>query len=169
VAQKWRALGPLVEELGAAVKGAAWKPVAEVAELRAANGAVRGGVADGRPRLETVQHACEAILMLSGTANGRLATEGFRALERTTGLRLADLSEPRAGDRISFHDAQVEPRTVLTSPEWSGIEAHGRRYSPFTMNVERGKPWHTLSGRMHFCSEAGACCGSVVRTPRRSR
>jgi nitrate reductase / nitrite oxidoreductase, alpha subunit len=150
VAQKWRALGPLAEQLGAAVKGASWTPVEEVAELRAANGAVRGGVADGRPRLETVQHACETILMLSGTTNGRLATEGFRSLERTVGLPLADLSEPRAGDRISFHEAQVQPRTVMTSPEWSGIEAHGRRYSPFTINVERDKPWHTLSGRMHF-------------------
>jgi len=88
--------------------------------------------------------------MLSGTTNGRIATEGFRALERTTGVPLADLSEPCAGDRISFRDAQVQPRTVLTSPEWSGIEAHGRRYSPFTINVEREKPWHTLSGRMHF-------------------
>jgi nitrate reductase alpha subunit len=153
VAQKWRALGPLAEQLGTAVKGASWKPVEEVEELRAANGAVHGGVADGRPRLETVQQACEAILMLSGTTNGRLATEGFRSLEATTGVELADLSEPRAGDRISFKDAQVQPRTVITSPEWSGIEAHGRRYSPFTINVERDKPWHTLSGRMHFYAD----------------
>jgi nitrate reductase alpha subunit len=150
VAQKWAALGPLAEQLGTAVKGASWKPVQEVEELRAANGTVRGGVADGRPRLETVQHACETILMFSGTTNGRIATEGFRSLEKTTGVPLADLSEPRVGDRISFHDAQVQPRTVMTSPEWSGIEAHGRRYSPFTINVEREKPWHTLSGRMHF-------------------
>ena len=39
---------------------------------------------------------------------------------------------------------------MITSPEWSGIEAHGRRYAPFTTNVEREKPWHTLSGRQHF-------------------
>ena len=52
--------------------------------------------------------------------------------------------------RITFADAQVQPRTVMTSPEWSGIEAHGRRYSPFTMNVECDKPWHTLSGRQHL-------------------
>ena len=39
---------------------------------------------------------------------------------------------------------------MLTSPEWSGIDEHGRRYSPFTINVERDKPWHTLSGRQHF-------------------
>lgn len=26
----------------------------------------------------------------------------------------------------------------------------GRRYAAFTINTERLKPWHTLSGRMHF-------------------
>ena len=150
VAAKLHALGPLVEELGSAVKGASWKPLEEVELLRAANGVVRGGPADGRPSLERVEHACEAILALSGTTNGRIAVEGFRALERRTGVQLADLAEPRGGDRITLADAQVQPRTVITSPEWSGIEAHGRRYSPFTMNVERDKPWHTLSGRQHL-------------------
>ena len=151
VAAKWAALGPLVETLGQQVKGVSWVADEEVAELRAKNGAVRGGgVADGRPSLERVEQACEAILALSGTTNGRLATEGFRSLERATGLELASLSSPRSGDRITFHDAQIQPREVITSPEWSGIEAHDRRYSPFTINVERDKPWHTLSGRMHF-------------------
>jgi nitrate reductase / nitrite oxidoreductase, alpha subunit len=150
VSAKWRALGPLVEELGTQVKGARWVADEEVAELRASNGAVRGGVADGRPSLERVEMACEAILALSGTTNGRLAVEGFRFLEKTAGVPLADLATAREGDRISFHDAQVQPRTVITSPEWSGIEAHGRRYAPFTMNVEREKPWHTLSGRMQL-------------------
>jgi len=150
VADKWKSLGPLVEQLGQQVKGASWVADEEVQELRSKNGAVRGGIADGRPSLDRVQDACEAILALSGTTNGRLATEGFRSLEGTTGLELADLSGTREGDRITFQDAQVQPRTVITSPEWSGIESHGRRYAPFTMNVERDKPWHTLSGRMHF-------------------
>ena len=39
---------------------------------------------------------------------------------------------------------------MITSPEWSGSETGGRRYAPFTINIERLKPWHTLSGRMHF-------------------
>ena len=76
VGERWAALGPLLEELGSQTKGAAWKPTEEVAELRAKNGAVRGGVADGRPSLERVEQACEAILALSGTCNGRLARRG---------------------------------------------------------------------------------------------
>jgi nitrate reductase alpha subunit len=97
-----------------------------------------------------VEHACEAILALSGTTNGRIAVEGFKALERRAGVPLASLAEARADERITFADAQVQPRTVMTSPEWSGIDEHGRRYSPFTINVERAKPWHTLSGRQHL-------------------
>jgi nitrate reductase alpha subunit len=44
----------------------------------------------------------------------------------------------------------VQPRRVITSPEWSGIDEEGRAYAAFTSNVEREKPWHTLSGRMHL-------------------
>jgi nitrate reductase alpha subunit len=39
---------------------------------------------------------------------------------------------------------------VVTSPEWSGSETGGRRYAPFTINIENLKPFHTLTGRMHF-------------------
>ena len=42
------------------------------------------------------------------------------------------------------------PVPVITSPEWSGSETGGRRYAPFTVNIERLKPFHTLTGRMHF-------------------
>jgi nitrate reductase alpha subunit len=150
VAAKHGALGPLLEETGIVNKGATWKPVEEVHELASRNGVVSGGAAAGRPSLERVEHACEAILALSGTTNGRLALEGFRSLEERTGVPLADLAEARAGDRITLADARVQPRTVITSPEWSGIEAHGRRYAPFTINVEKRKPWHTLSGRQQL-------------------
>ena len=39
---------------------------------------------------------------------------------------------------------------MITSPEWSGSESGGRRYSPFTINIERNKPFHTLTGRQQF-------------------
>src|SRR5690606_12036433 len=114
------------------------------------NGTVRGGAADGRPSIARDAQACEAILALSGTTNGHLATQGFRTLEARTGRPLADLAAEHEGKRITFADTQAAPVPVITSPEWSGSESGGRRYSPFTVNVERLKPWHTLTGRQHF-------------------
>ncbi|MFF4237671.1 nitrate reductase subunit alpha [Actinomadura geliboluensis] len=150
VAEKMAALGPLVESLGTSTKGVSLVPSEAVAYLRETNGVVRGGVADGRPSLALDLHMAEAILALSGTTNGHVAMQGWRDLEKRTGVTLADLGEERAGERISFSDTVVQPRPVFASPEWSGIESGGRRYSPFTVNVERKKPWHTLTGRMHF-------------------
>jgi nitrate reductase alpha subunit len=150
VAAKMAALGPLVDTLGTTVKGITWAPTEAVDYLARANGTVRGGVADGRPSLARDVQLAEAILALSGTTNGRVALRGWQELEKRTGVPLADLAAERSGERISFADTRVQPRTVITSPEWSGSEAGGRRYSPFVVNVERKKPWHTLTGRMHF-------------------
>ncbi|WP_416563292.1 nitrate reductase subunit alpha [Nocardia testacea] len=150
IAEKMAALGPLVETLGLTVKGVTTHPGAEVEYLAGVNGTVVSGVAQGRPSLAADKHAAEAILALSGTTNGRLAVAGFQALERRTGTELADLAAEHEGKRITFADTQARPVPVITSPEWSGSETGGRRYSPFTINTERLKPWHTLTGRQHF-------------------
>jgi nitrate reductase alpha subunit len=150
VGARMGALGPLMDSLGTTTKGITYDVSASVDYLRAKNGAVRGGPADGRPSLVRDVHACEAILALSGTTNGHLATQGFRTLEKRTGTRLHDLAAEHEGKQITFADTQAAPTPVITSPEWSGSESGGRRYSPFTINVERLKPWHTLTGRQHF-------------------
>ncbi|MRH87848.1 nitrate reductase subunit alpha [Nocardia sp. SYP-A9097] len=150
VAEKMAALGPLVERMGLTTKGVTTVPDAEVEYLKGMNGTVVSGVAQGRPSLAKDTHAAEAILALSGTTNGRLAVEGFHELEKRTGTQLADLAAEHEGKRITFADTQARPVPVITSPEWSGSETGGRRYSPFTINTERLKPWHTLTGRQHF-------------------
>ena len=150
VGDQMRALGPLMDTLGTTTKGVTYDVTGSVDYLRAKNGAVRGGVADGRPSLDRDVHACEAILALSGTTNGHLATQGFKTLERRTGTQLHDLAAEHEGKQITFAETQAAPVPVITSPEWSGSETGGRRYSPFTINVERLKPWHTLTGRQHF-------------------
>ncbi|WP_149205294.1 nitrate reductase subunit alpha [Actinotalea subterranea] len=150
VAAKMTALGPLLDTLGTTTKAITYTVDKEIDYLRRKNGAVRGGIADGRPSLARDVQVCEAILALSGTTNGRLATQGFHTLEKRTGTRLADLAAEHEGKQVTFADTQAAPVTVITSPEWSGSETGGRRYSPFTINVERFKPWHTLSGRQHF-------------------
>lgn len=156
VAAQLATLGPVPDTAGLTTKGVTFDVGPEIEFLRRRNGVARvpagrpGAAADGRPRLDRDVHVCEAILTLSGTTNGRLAVQGFRTAERRTGTRMADLAAEHEGKHVTFADTQAAPVPVLTSPEWSGTEAHGRRYSPFTVNVERLKPWHTLSGRQQF-------------------
>jgi nitrate reductase alpha subunit len=147
---KWSALGPLMEKLGTLTKGVAVNVAPEVERLAQLNGVIADGPAAGRPSLVTAVHGCETILALSGTTNGRVAVEGFRNVEKRTGQHLAHLALEEEGKRITYPDTQSRPVPVITSPEWSGSEHGGRRYTAFTINVEHLKPWHTLTGRQHF-------------------
>ena len=150
IGERISALGPLTDSLGMVTKGVPFQPGPEVEWLAQRNGVIADGVAAGRPALVTDVHACEAILALSGTTNGRLAVQGFEAMEKRTGRELADLARDHEGGHITFPDTQARPVPVITSPEWSGSEHGGRRYTAFVINVERLKPWHTLTGRQHF-------------------
>ncbi|MEV0678769.1 nitrate reductase subunit alpha [Actinosynnema sp. NPDC050436] len=150
VAAKLAALGPLLDEQGVTTKGWTVEVGPEVAWLASANGVAASGPAAGRPLLDTDRKAADAVLALSGTTNGRIADEGFRALEERVGRPLRPMVAAHRGHRVTFADTRSRPAPVVTSPEWSGDESGGRRYSPFTINVERLKPWHTLTGRQHF-------------------
>ncbi|GAB2815490.1 nitrate reductase subunit alpha [Streptomyces daliensis] len=150
VAAKMATLGPLAERLGLPSKGFAFRPGDEVALLGRLNGTQHDGPGAGRPLLDTAVKAANAVLTLSGTTNGHLATQGFHTLEERVGTGMAHLAAEHEGTRISYADTQAAPVPVITSPEWSGSESGGRRYSPFTLNTEHLKPWHTLTGRQHF-------------------
>lgn len=144
------ALGPLTAKLGMTIKGVKYDPDKEIEYLGTRNGLVEAGPAAGRPKLATDIQACEMVLAFSGSTNGRLGSQGFRQLEKHTGQKLAHLASDNEGRGFTFKDVQDAPVPVLTSPEWSGSEHGGRRYSAFTINVEHLKPWHTLTGRQHF-------------------
>ncbi|MFG1993163.1 nitrate reductase subunit alpha [Actinoplanes sp. NPDC048988] len=148
IGRKMRTVGPLLDSAGTTTKAITVDVTPEIAYLKHQN-----GVIDGRPSLATADRMCEAILALSGTTNGRVAAAGFAALEKRTGQQFLDLIEGHEQDHITYEDTQRAPQAVFTSPEWSGSEKGGRRYSPFTLNVERLKPWHTVTGRQHFFVE----------------
>jgi len=150
IADKLLTVGPLAEKLGFTVKNITYQVGHQVHQLAQKHGVYPSGPAAGRAAINTDQRMAEAILTFSGTTNGELATQGFRDLERKTGRKLADLSLGSEEKLITFAATQQSPQPVITSPEWSGSETGGRRYAAFTINTERLKPWHTLSGRMHF-------------------
>ncbi|WP_433874577.1 nitrate reductase subunit alpha [Sinomonas atrocyanea] len=150
IADKLAAVGPLAREKGFTVKNVTYRLGHTLDRLAGSNGVMSHGPAAGLPAIDTDAKLAEAILAFSGTTNGELAVQGFKDLEVRTGRRLADLAEGSEERTIRFADTQAAPVPVITSPEWSGSETGGRRYAPFTINVERLKPWHTLTGRMHF-------------------
>ena len=150
IADKLAAVGPLADKLGFTVKNVTYNLAGPLKRLGQSNGVMLGGAADGRPAIDTDAKLAEAILAFSGTTNGALSVQGFKDLEVRTGRKLADLSEGSEEKFITFAQTQAGPVPVITSPEWSGSETGGRRYAPFTINIERLKPFHTLTGRMHF-------------------
>jgi len=150
VGEKYGAVGPLLDKLGTTTKAITSDVTGAIEYLKGKNGVRSGGVADSRPKLDNGIQVAAPLMALAGTPNGHLATQGFKTLEKRTGTHLHDLAAEHEGKIITFAEIVGQPTPVITSPEWSGSETGGRRYSPFTINVERLKPWHTLTGRQHF-------------------
>lgn len=148
--EKFMTLGPNVETLGLPVKGLVLKPDKEVTKLGKLNGIAVDGVGAGRPLLDTPIKAANAVMHMSGTTNGRIAVQGFKQYEAQTGQEMAHLAEGDEEKLITFEDIRLQPRSVVTSPEWSGSEHGGRRYSAFVINIEHRKPFHTFTGRMQY-------------------
>ncbi|WP_378956976.1 nitrate reductase subunit alpha [Pelosinus sp. sgz500959] len=150
VYDKMISLGPNVKEsIGA--KGLVWKADTEYELLKGMLGTGNQKTEyNNCPSLFTDRDVAEAILTLSSATNGTLALKAWKELERKTGVSLKDLTEERAEEHLTFSKITAQPRQVLTTPIFSGIETGNRRYSPFTQNVERGIPWRTLTGRQHF-------------------
>ncbi|MFC4597994.1 nitrate reductase subunit alpha [Cohnella hongkongensis] len=150
VYEKMIALGPLVRDKPIGTKGIAWSAAPEYEKLKRVLGMTRQGLAEGCPDLSTDRKVAEAILTLSSTTNGHMAVRAWESLEKKTDLQLKDLAEERAEECFTFEEITSRPKTVITSPAFSGSEKGGRRYSPFTTNVERLIPWRTLTGRQQF-------------------
>jgi nitrate reductase alpha subunit len=144
-------LGPLAAKPGIGSKGLMWTAEKEYEELKEKLGTVsEPGVSQGLPSLEAGKQAAEAILMLAPETNGEVALKSWEPLEKRTGLSLTHLSIARRNEKFSFDDLTAQPRKIITSPVWSGIESEERRYSPFVINIEEKVPFRTLTGRAHF-------------------
>ena len=151
VYDKFTALGPLLKTSPVGAHGVAFSAQEAYEELKQVNGAVEtAGVAYGCPSLETGRQAAEAMLSLSSATNGRLAVKAWAAAEQKTGLPLADLGQPRAGEAFRFDDITSQPRPVIPTPVFTGSNQGSRRYTPFSTSIERLVPFRTLTGRQHF-------------------
>ncbi|MBL8305048.1 MAG: nitrate reductase subunit alpha [Rubrivivax sp.] len=151
VYKRFTALGPLLNKLGNGGKGIGWNTQVEVEQLGQLNGLVRDeGVSKGMPRIETDIDAAEVILQLAPETNGHVAVKAWEALSKATGREHKHLALYREDEKIRFRDVQAQPRKIISSPTWSGIESETVSYNAGYTNVHELIPWRTLSGRQQF-------------------
>ncbi|MFN3545846.1 MAG: nitrate reductase subunit alpha [Mesorhizobium sp.] len=148
--ERFTSLGPKLDELGNGGKGISWNTLAEIDNLKALNGVKPDGPAAGRPVIETAIDACEVILMLAPETNGEVAVKAWQALEKATGRRHAHLAEGEHHNKIRFRDIAAQPRKIISSPTWSGIESEHVSYNAGYTNVHELIPWRTLTGRQQL-------------------
>jgi nitrate reductase alpha subunit len=149
--RRFTALGPLADKLGNGGKGIAWNTENEVKGLGDLNRRVNdGGPTDGRPCIESDIDAAEVILYLAPETNGEVAVKAWEALGRITGRDHTHLARLREDEKIRFRDIQAQPRKIISSPTWSGIESEHVSYNAGYTNVHELIPWRTLTGRQQF-------------------
>ena len=147
---KFVALGPLLDKLGNGGKGIGWDTRHEVQELRDLNGEWLDGPAKGCPKIVTDIDATEVILMLAPETNGEVAVKAWDALSVATGREHAHLARSKEDEKIRFRDIAAQPRKIISSPTWSGIESETVCYNAGYTNVHELIPWRTLTGRQQL-------------------
>ncbi len=149
--KQFTSLGPLTAKLGVGGKGIAWPAQEECELLAQLNQAVtEEGISYGRPRLDTDIDAAETILMLAPETNGEVSVKAWEALSAFTGRDHSHLAKPREHEKIRYRDLQAQPRKIISSPTWSGLESDHVSYSAGYTNVHELIPWRTLTGRQQL-------------------
>ncbi len=149
--KRFTALGPLMTKIGNGGKGIAWNTEHEVDHLKALNGVVtEEGPTKGMARIESDIDATEVILMLAPETNGEVAVKAWDSLSKFTGREHAHLALPKEDEKIRFRDIVAQPRKIISSPTWSGIESEKVCYNAGYTNVHELIPWRTLTGRQQL-------------------
>ena len=148
---RFTSLGPLMDNVGNGGKGITWNTEEEVDFLGDLNGRVTEAVSTkGRPRIRTAVDACEVILSLAPETNGHVAVRAWDAMSEQTGREHAHLARSHEGEKIRFNDIVAQPRKIISSPTWSGIESEKVSYNAGWTNINELIPWRTITGRQQF-------------------
>jgi len=149
--KRFTALGPLMDKLGNGGKGMSWNTEAEVEFLKRLNGVVtEDGPTKGMARIESDVDASEVILTLAPETNGEVAVKAWQALGNTTGREHVHLALHKEDEKIRFRDVVAQPRKIISSPIWSGLESEKVCYNAGYTNVHELIPWRTLTGRQQL-------------------
>ncbi|SQC54924.1 Respiratory nitrate reductase 1 alpha chain [Listeria newyorkensis] len=148
---KFITLGPNVGTGKVGAHGTQFSVAEEYEEMKGINGVYEDdSIKNGMPIMESERQAANAILHISSATNGKVAVRAWEVAEDATGMELSHLAKPREAERITFQSITAQPREVIPTPVFTGSNTDGKRYSPFTTNIEHLVPFRTLTGRQHF-------------------
>ena len=141
---RFMSVGPAMGRLGA--HGVSWEAgdvhekLIEMMPTRTWNGKKHVDLEDERV-------VADVILAFAPETNGEMAYRAYQNLEKRVGKPLSQIAAGDRNFRITWEEITKKPRRFISSPVWSGLVNEGRPYAPYTLNVEHGVPWRTLSGR----------------------
>ncbi|UTH07971.1 nitrate reductase subunit alpha [Macrococcoides canis] len=151
VYDKYVSVGPLLENGKVGAHGVSFSVKEEYNELHSMVGTYEDDtVKNGLPRIDTAKRVADVILNVSSATNGHVSQKSYEDLENQTGMELKDISAERAAEKITFQNITAQPREVIPTAVFPGSNKLGRRYSPFTTNIERLVPFRTLTGRQSY-------------------
>ncbi|ELJ8757275.1 nitrate reductase subunit alpha, partial [Vibrio cholerae] len=147
---RFTSLGPLLSSQGNGGKGINWNTDSEVELLKKLNYVHHEGAAKGLAKIETAIDAAEVILTLAPETNGQVAVKAWDALSEFTGREHRHLAINKEEEKIRFRDIQAQPRKIISSPTWSGLEDEHVSYNAGYTNVHELIPWRTVTGRQQL-------------------
>ncbi|MBY7923555.1 nitrate reductase subunit alpha [Vibrio fluvialis] len=147
---RFTSLGPLLNSQGNGGKGINWNTDSEVELLKKLNYVHHEGAAKGLAKIETAIDAAEVILTLAPETNGQVAVKAWDALSEFTGREHRHLAINKEDEKIRFRDIQAQPRKIISSPTWSGLEDEHVSYNAGYTNVHELIPWRTVTGRQQL-------------------
>ncbi|MEB7464154.1 nitrate reductase subunit alpha [Mammaliicoccus sciuri] len=148
---KYVSVGPLLEKGKVGAHGVSFSVKEQYDELKIMLDTWEDDtVKNGLPRMDTARKVADVILNVSSASNGKVSQKSYDDLEQQTGMTLKDISAERASEKITFQNITAQPREVIPTAVFPGSNKLGRRYSPFTTNIERLVPFRTLTGRQSY-------------------
>ncbi|RIO02883.1 nitrate reductase subunit alpha [Mammaliicoccus sciuri] len=148
---KYISVGPLLEKGKVGAHGVSFSVKEQYDELKIMLDTWEDDtVKNGHPRMDTARKVADVILNVSSASNGKVSQKSYDDLEEQTGMTLKDISSERASEKITFQNITAQPREVIPTAVFPGSNKLGRRYSPFTTNIERLVPFRTLTGRQSY-------------------
>ncbi|MCE4979278.1 nitrate reductase subunit alpha [Mammaliicoccus sciuri] len=148
---KYVSVGPLLEKGKVGAHGVSFSVKEQYDELKIMLDTWEDDtVKNGLPRMDTARKVADVILNVSSASNGKVSQKSYDDLEEQTGMTLKDISAERASEKITFQNITAQPREVIPTAVFPGSNKLGRRYSPFTTNIERLVPFRTLTGRQSY-------------------